>query len=52
MVKQIVMDDELHILLKTKASKENKSIKKLVAELVRNYLNIKIENNEDVKDNV
>ncbi len=46
MVKQIIIDDELHILLKTRASKENKSIKKLVAELVRNYLDIKVKNEE------
>lgn len=50
MVKQIVMDDELHILLKTKASKEKKSIKGVVAELVKNYLDIKTENNKEVKE--
>jgi len=51
MVKQIVIDDELHILLKTRASKENKSIKEVITELVKNYLDIKIENRENAKDN-
>ena len=48
MVKQIIMDDKLHTLLKIRASRENKTIKKLVAELVKKYLK---ENKEVIKNN-
>jgi len=46
MVKQIIVSNELHKLIKIRASKEDKSIKKLVTELIKEYLGIKSEDNE------
>ena len=46
MVKQIIVSNEVHKLLKIKASEEGKSIKGLVTGLIEDYLGIKPEDNE------
>ncbi len=40
MNKNIIIDNKLHKLIKIRASKEYKSIKGLVTELIENYLSI------------
>lgn len=43
MVKQIIVSNELHKLIKIRASEEDKSIKELVTEIIEDYLDIKPE---------
>ena len=45
MVKQIIVSNELHKLIKIRASEEDKSIKEVVTEVFENYLGIKSEDN-------
>ena len=46
MDKQIIVSNKIHKLLKIKASEEDKSIKGLVTEIIKNYLGIESEDNE------
>ena len=45
MDRQLIVSDELHKLIKIRASEEGKSIKGLVTKVFKNYLGIKSEDN-------
>lgn len=50
MDRQIIVSEELHKLIKMRATKEDKTIKCLVTELIEGYLGIKPEDESDDKN--